>query len=57
MTEGFEELLESGPIVINVGVEGFAESVREQGASVLHVEWSPPAGGDEEMEDLLERLL
>ena len=57
MTEGFEELLESGPIVINVGVEGFAESVHEQGASVLHVEWSPPAGGDEEMEDLLDRLL
>jgi hypothetical protein len=30
---------------INVGLEVFAEQAAAQGATVLHVEWRPPAGG------------
>ena len=31
--------------VINVGLELFAEQVEAQAATVLHVDWRPPAGG------------
>ena len=30
---------------INVGLELFAEQATAQGATVLHVDWRPPAGG------------
>jgi hypothetical protein len=30
---------------INVGLELFAEQAAAQGATVLHVDWRPPAGG------------
>ena len=43
--------------VINVGVEPFFTSLKEQGARVIHVDWSPPAGGDEKVMRLLDRLL
>ena len=31
--------------VINVGLELFAEQLEAQGATVLQVDWRPPAGG------------
>ena len=43
--------------VINVGLEIFAESMREQGVTVVHVAWQPPAGGDEELAKLLEKFI
>ncbi len=57
MATDFEELLANVPVVINVGVREFAESMEDQGAEVVHIDWSPPAGGDEEMIDLLDKLL
>ena len=42
--------------VINVGLEGFATELAAQGVPVLHVQWSPPAGGDEKLADLLGKL-
>jgi tRNA A-37 threonylcarbamoyl transferase component Bud32 len=48
----------SGPIiVINIGLSQFAKSLEEQGVDVIKVDWSPPAGGDKEMMDLLDNLL
>ena len=44
-------------IVINIGVRTFAESLSEQEVDVIHIDWTPPAGGDEEMIDLLDELL
>lgn len=41
---------------INVGVESFAESLLTQDASVLHVDWRPPAGGNQELMSILERM-
>ena len=32
---------------INVGLELFAEQIEAQGATVLHVDWRPPAGGSD----------
>jgi hypothetical protein len=43
--------------VINLGLKGFGESMEKQGVDVVQVDWSPPAGGDEQMIDLLEKLL
>ncbi len=46
-----------GPIgVINVGLEGFATELAAQGQTVCHVDWSPPAGGDEKLAALLAKL-
>ncbi|MDI6643272.1 MAG: DUF1116 domain-containing protein [Candidatus Hodarchaeaceae archaeon] len=42
--------------VVNVGVRLFYECVKAQGAEAIHVEWRPPAGGDEKLARLLEKL-
>jgi len=47
--------LEPAPNVINVGLELFAELLEAQGASVVHVDWRPPAG-DPDIAALLGRL-
>jgi len=52
-----EELLHQGPIAINVGVADFAETLEIQGIQVVHVNWTPPAGGDPELMELLDQLL
>jgi FdrA protein len=42
---------------INAGLESFAESLTIQGAAVLQVDWRPPAGGNERLMGILERML
>ena len=42
--------------VITMGVSTFADDLRKQNVNVLEVNWSPPAGGDQEMIKLLEKL-
>ena len=41
---------------INVGLESFQKSLIAQGAEAVHVEWRPPAGGNEKMAALLARM-
>jgi FdrA protein len=41
---------------INAGLESFAESIKDQGAKSIHVDWKPPAGGNEKLAALLERM-
>lgn len=41
---------------INVGLESFYESLITQGAQAVHVEWRPPAGGNEKMAALLAKM-
>ena len=41
---------------VNVGLESFAASLKAQGAAVVQVDWRPPAGGDERLMALLERM-
>lgn len=60
MLEPLSERLEllAGPIVvINVGVRDFGQALEQQDVEVVYVGWSPPAGGDQEMIDLLDLLL
>jgi len=40
---------------INVGLETFHDALLAQGAAAVHVEWRPPAGGDERLARILER--
>jgi FdrA protein len=41
---------------INVGLELFTESLLAQDAAVIHVDWKPPAGGNEHLMALLQRM-
>ena len=41
---------------VNVGLEAFAHSLKVQGASAIHVDWRPPAGGDERLMAILRRM-
>jgi hypothetical protein len=49
--------LETPIVAINVGLGMFAESLRAQGVQVVQVDWVPPAGGDPQLIDLLDKLL
>ena len=44
-------------VAINVGIQDFGSALEQQGIQVVYVDWSPPAGGDQEMIDLLDQLL
>jgi hypothetical protein len=44
--------VQAGEVVALVG-----ESMRKQGFVAVDVWWSPPAGGDREMTDLLDKIL
>jgi hypothetical protein len=51
------ELFQGTIVAINVGVQDFGSALEQQGIQVIYVDWSPPAGGDQEMIDLLDQLL
>ncbi len=51
-----KKLLEQPLKVINIGLEGFARDLDRRGVEVVHVDWTPPAGGDPELADLLSKL-
>ncbi len=53
---GASGLLTRPVSVINVGLEGFATDLRVLGVPVVHVQWSPPAGGDAKLAALLAKL-
>ena len=57
MSETDGRILQEPLVVINVGLKGFADSLEQQAVEVVQVDWFPPAGGDQEMIDLLEELL
>jgi hypothetical protein len=42
--------------VINLGLESFAQELERLGVPVVHVQWSPPAGGDPRKAALLAAL-
>lgn len=50
------EQLKSPLAAINVGLESFYDSLISQGAQAVHVEWRPPAGGNERMAALLAKM-
>ncbi len=46
----------AAPVAINVGLESFYASLVGQGARAIQVDWRPPAGGDERLQAILERM-
>jgi hypothetical protein len=57
MNSSLSDLLSRGPVAINLGLRGFAESLQAQDVDVVHIDWSPPAQLDDETAALLEKLL
>ena len=52
-----QKLLEGSELkVINLGLQIFAETLQQQGVGVIQVDWHPPAGGDDELGDILADL-
>jgi FdrA protein len=50
------EVLGEPVVAINVGLESFAASLVDQGAEAIHVDWQPPAGGDDRLMAILDRM-
>lgn len=46
----------AGLSAINVGLESFYDSLIAQGAEAVHVDWRPPAGGNEALMSILARM-
>jgi hypothetical protein len=57
MSDERKDLLSGEPVVINIGLPEFSESVVAQSATAIHVEWRPPATSDEALIELLDELL
>jgi FdrA protein len=57
MKSTLEELLQQGPRAINLGLQDFAVHLELQGVDVIHVDWTPPAGGDPALMAILDELL
>ena len=49
-------ILQQPMTTINVGLESFAESLTAQHAPVVQVDWQPPAGRNEKLMAILERM-
>jgi FdrA protein len=56
MSNAVDDLLRSPLRVVNVGLEAFARDLEAQGVDVVQVDWSPPAGGDPRLAELLAKL-
>ncbi len=57
MEETVWKLLIGPVVVINLGLKTFAKNFEKQDIDIVQVDWTPPAGGDQEMIDLLDNLL
>ncbi|HSB90835.1 MAG TPA: acyl-CoA synthetase FdrA [Anaerolineales bacterium] len=49
-------LLGDQPAAINVGLEAFHDSLLAQGSRSVHVDWRPPAGGDDRLMEILAKM-
>lgn len=64
MREGFlnmnvrkiNELFKQDLVVINMGLESFAENLRKEKVRALQMDWKPPAGGNKKLVSLLAKL-
>ncbi len=57
MEEKITAWLHQPLVIINIGLKQFADNLEQQNVEVVHVDWKPPAAGDEELIDLLDKLL
>mgnify|MGYP007101602006 CR=1 FL=1 len=57
MTDSCSMALPAELVIINIGLELFADNLQQQGQQVTHVQWEPPAQGDPELLSMLDDLL
>ena len=50
------KLFNSNLQVVNMGLESFSKDLKNQNVAVIHMNWRPPAGGNERMMELLRKL-
>lgn len=50
------ELFRKDLVVINMGLESFADNLKDQDVKVLQMNWKPPAGGNKKIASLLAKL-
>ncbi len=50
------KLFNSNLHVVNMGLESFAKDLKNQNVPVIHMNWRPPAGGNEKMMEMLGKL-
>ncbi len=55
-SQPIQDLLDGPVAVVNIGLAQFARTLEGQGVDVVQVDWSPPAGGDRRLIDLLDKL-
>ena len=51
-----QDLLDGPVSVVNIGLAQFAKTLEGEGVAVVQVDWSPPAGGDRRLIDLLDKI-
>lgn len=55
--EAVHELLQAEELqVINLGLDLFGQTLEQLEIPVIEVDWRPPAGGDDELADILSAL-
>jgi len=57
MDNTLQDLFQDDLKIINIGLRKFTEELENQDIEVVQIDWSPPAGGDHELIDLLDDLL
>ncbi len=50
------DVIKKPVVAINVGLESFAQNLIAQKVEVMHVDWRPPAGGNEKLASILQRM-
>ena len=50
------DLFQKSLKVVNIGIDSFFETMKHQNVPVIHVEWKPPAGGDDTLMNILDKL-
>lgn len=50
------KLFEEDLTVVNLGLESFAENLNNEGVRTVQVQWKPPAGGNMEIAELLDKV-
>ena len=55
-TKHIRKLFDGNLAVINMGLASFADNLHKEGTKVVQMDWRPGAGGDPEMQNLLDRI-
>jgi hypothetical protein len=50
------ELFSKELVIVNMGLDSFADNLRKEEVEVLPMDWKPPAGGNKRLISLLEKL-